>query len=216
LRQPPSAGIHVNQKDWEDEHQGKFSLYTRELIVGGTGAGQGITVGPMLLKHLLGMKIKIVMGYRAPGDLALAAARGEIEAFANTVPASGAKRPWVESGQMSVLFNFEPEPVPGLGAPSIFDFIKDGEQREVMQFFASNVLIGRPLVAPPGTSPTRVAVLRRALDDTLRDLALLKEASAMALDVTPQTGEKIAELVVSVAATAPEVVQRAERAARGD
>ena len=191
-------------------------LYTRELIVGGTGPGQGITVGPMLLKHLLKMNIKIVTGYRAPGDLALAAARGEIEAFANTVPASGAKRPWVESGQMHVLFNYEPEPVPGLGAPSIFDFIKTDEHRKVMTFFASNVLLGRPLVAPPATSPARVEVLRRALDATMQDAALLKEAGAMTLEVTPQTGEKIAELVASVAHTAPEIVQQAERAARGE
>jgi hypothetical protein len=117
---------------------------------------------------------------------------------------------------MHVLFNYEPEPVPGLGAPTIFDFLETDEQRRVMTFFASNVLLGRPLVAPPATPAARVSILRHALDATMRDPALLKEAEAMALEVTPQTGDKIAALVASVAATAPEVVQGAERAARGE
>ena len=43
------------------------------------------------------MKLKIVTGYRSPGDMALAASRNEIEAFANTIGgAAGARRPWVE------------------------------------------------------------------------------------------------------------------------
>ena len=74
-------------------------LFEHELIVGATGLAQGITVGPYLLKNLLGMKLKIVTGYRSPGDMALAASRNEIEAFANTIGgAAGARRPWVEIG----------------------------------------------------------------------------------------------------------------------
>ena len=118
-------------------------LFERELIVGATGLAQGITVGPYLLKNLLGMKLKIVTGYRSPGDMALAASRNEIEAFANTIGgAAGARRPWVELGQMRVLFNFEPEPVPGLGVPTVFEFVKTDEQRKILTFFASNVLLG--------------------------------------------------------------------------
>ena len=57
---------------------------------------------------------------------------------------AGARRPWVESGQMRVLFNFEPDPVPGSARPTIFEFLKTDEQRQVMTFFASNTLLGPP------------------------------------------------------------------------
>ena len=150
------------------------------------------------MKNLLGMKLKIVTGYRSPGDMALAASRNEIEAFANTIGgAAGARRPWVELGQMRVLFNFEPEPVPGLGVPTVFEFVKTDEQRKILTFFASNVLSGRPIMAPPGVPAERVTLLRRAFEATMKDPALLKEADGMSFEITPQTGERIAELVAT-------------------
>ncbi len=190
-------------------------LFDHELIVGGTGKAQGITVGPMLLKNLVGMKLKVVPGYRSPGDMALAAGRREVDAFANTIGGpAGARRPWVVSGQMRVLFNFEPDPVPGLGAPSIFEFLKTDEQRQVMTFFAGNVLLGRPIMTTPGVPADRVAALRNALAATLKDPELVKEAQTMKLEIAPLTGERIATLVAGIAATPAEVVERAERAAR--
>jgi tripartite-type tricarboxylate transporter receptor subunit TctC len=192
-------------------------LFTHELIMGATGLAQGITVGPYLLKNVLGMKLKVVTGYRSPGDMALAASRREIDAFANTIGgAAGARRPWVENGQMRVLFNFEPEPVSGLGVPSVFDFVKTDEQRAIMTFFASNVLLGRPIMAPPSVPKDRIALLRRAFDSTMKDPAMLKEAEAMSFEISPQSGERIAALVAGVASTSPEIVARTERMSRPD
>lgn len=192
-------------------------LYERELIVGGTSAAQGLTIGPLLLKNLLGMKLKVITGYQSPGEMALAAGRDELQAFANTIGGpAGARRPWVESGQMRVLFNFEPEPVRGLGIPSIFEQAKTEEQRQVLTFFAGNVLLGRPMLAPPGVPADRIAALRRALDLSLKDPALLKEAEAIQLEIQHQSGDKLAALVADIAATPPEIVQRAERASQAN
>jgi tripartite-type tricarboxylate transporter receptor subunit TctC len=192
-------------------------LFKRELIVGATGLAQGITVGPNLLKNALGMKLKVVTGYRSPGDMALAASRKEIDAFANTIGGTaGARRPWVESGQMRVLFNFEPEPVPGLGVPTVFEFVKTDEHRKILTFFASNVLLGRPIMAPPGVPPDRVNLLRRAFEATIKDPALLKEATGMSFEIALQSGERIAELVAGIASTPPEIVSRTERLSRPD
>ena len=85
---------------------------------------------------------------------------------------------------MRVLFNFEPEPVPGLGAPTVFDVTKTDEQRKVLTFFAGNVLLGRPILAPPGVPAERVAVLRRAFEATMHDPALLAEAKSMSFEIT--------------------------------
>lgn len=190
-------------------------LFERELIVGATGLAQGITVGPYLLRNVLGMKIKVVTGYRSPGDMALAASRNEVEAFANTIGgAAGARRPWVESGQMRVLFNFEPEPVPGLDLPTVFEFVKTDEQRRILTFFASNVLLGRPIMAPPGVPAERVNLLRRAFEATIKDPALLKEADGMSFEIALQSGERIAELVAGIASTPPDIVSRTERLSR--
>ncbi|MGH6769869.1 MAG: Bug family tripartite tricarboxylate transporter substrate binding protein [Xanthobacteraceae bacterium] len=192
-------------------------IFKEPLIVAATGRAQGITVGPALVKNLLGAKFRVVTGYRSPSDMALAAGRGEAEAFANTIGGpAGARRPWVESGQMRVLFNFEPDAVAGLGAPSLFEVIKTDEHRKIFTFFASNVLLGRPLLMPPDVPAERVATLRRAFERAMKDPELLKEAKAMKFEITFQDGKKIASLVESIAATPPDVVKRAQQASQAE
>ena len=192
-------------------------LFERELIVGAPGGVQGVTAAPLLLKNLLGMKLKIVQGYRSPGDVVLAVTRGEVGGFVNSVGGpAGARRQWVDTGQMRILFNMEPEEVPWLGAPTIFAFLKSEAQRQVLTFFAGGTRLGRPLMAPPGVPADRVEALRRAFDATLRDAAFRKEAEAMGFEVAPQTGEAITALVEAALETPKDIVRLAERATQGE
>jgi len=192
-------------------------LFERELLVGAPGGAQGVTAAPTLLKNLLGLKFKIVTGYRSPGDIVLAINRGEVGGFVISIGGpSGARRKWIDSGQMRVLFNMEPDRVPWLGVPTIFDFTATEEQRQVLTFFAGNTRQGRPILAPPGVPAERVAALRRAFDATMADAAFLKEAQTMGFEVFPQTGEQITALVAASLATPEHIVKRAERAAAPD
>jgi tripartite-type tricarboxylate transporter receptor subunit TctC len=192
-------------------------LFARELIVGAPGGVQGVTAAPLLLKNLLGMKLKIVQGYRSPGDVVLAVTRGEVGGFVNSVGGPvGTRRQWVETGQMRVLFNMEPEAVPWLGAPTIFDYLKTDEQRQVLTFFSGNTQLGRPLMAPPGVPVDRVEALRQAFDATMREPAFLKEAESMGFEVAPQSGERIASLVTTALATPKDIVKLAERATQSE
>jgi tripartite-type tricarboxylate transporter receptor subunit TctC len=192
-------------------------LFEREFVVGAPGGAQGVTAAPLLLKHLLGMKLKIVQGYRSPGDVVLAVTRGEVGGFVNSVGGPvGARRQWVETGQMRILFNMEPDRVTWLDAPTIFEFLKTDEQRQVMTFFSGNTRLGRPLMAPPGVPADRVEALRRAFDATMKEPAFLKEAETMGFEVTPQTGESITKLVAEAVATPKAIVKRAERATQAE
>jgi tripartite-type tricarboxylate transporter receptor subunit TctC len=196
---------------------GVADLFERELIVGAPGGGQGVTAAPILLKNLLGMKLKVVTGYRSPGEVVLAVTRGEVGSLITTVggPVS-ARRQWVADGKMRVLFNMEPERVSWLDAPTIFEFTRTEEQRQVLAFFAGNTRLGRPLMAPPEVPADRVAVLRRAFDATMTDAAFLKEAETMGFEVSPQTGDAIAALIAAALATPEDIVRKAERAATPD
>jgi tripartite-type tricarboxylate transporter receptor subunit TctC len=192
-------------------------LYQRELIVGAPGGAQGVTAAPILLKNLLRMRLKIIQGYHSPGDVILAMARREVDGIVQSVGApDGARRQWIESGQMRVLFSMEHEPVPGLDAPTIFEFTKTEQQRQVLTFFSSSMELGRPFMAPPGVPAERVAALRRAFDLTVKDTAFLQEAAAMGFEVVPQNGERIAALVASVMATPQPIVDEAQRASGTD
>jgi tripartite-type tricarboxylate transporter receptor subunit TctC len=191
-------------------------LFERELIVGAPGGAQGVTAAPLLLKNLLGMKLKIVQGYHSPNDVVLAIARGEVSAVVISIggPESARRQQWAASGALRPLFNMEPEPLPRLEAPTVFDFVKTEEQRQVLTFFSNNVLLGRPIMMPPGVPAERIAMLRRAFDATMKDQAFLKEAETMGFEVAPKTGEEIAALVEAAIATPKDVVKRAEAASR--
>jgi tripartite-type tricarboxylate transporter receptor subunit TctC len=192
-------------------------LYARELIVGVTGGAQGVTAAPILLKNLLGLRLKIIQGYHSPGDIVLAMARREVDALVDSIGApDGARRQWLESGRMRVLFSMEREPVRGLDAPTIFAFTKTARQQEVLAFFASSMELGRPFMAPPGVPPERLAVLRRAFDQTVADKAFLQDAAAMGFEVSPQTGEQIATRIAAIMATPKEIVEETEHASASE
>jgi tripartite-type tricarboxylate transporter receptor subunit TctC len=192
-------------------------LYARELIVGAPGGAQGVTAAPILLKNLLHMRLKIIQGYHSPGDVILAMARREVDGIVQSVGApEGARRQWIESGQMRVLFSMERERVAGLDAPTIFEFTRTEEQRQVLTFFSSSMELGRPFMAPPGVPAERLAGLRRAFDATVQDKAFLQEAAAMGFEVMPQDGARIAALVAAVMATPKSIVDEAQRASASD
>jgi tripartite-type tricarboxylate transporter receptor subunit TctC len=187
-------------------------LFERELIVGTPGGAQGVSAAPILLKNLLHMRLKIVQGYHSPGDVVLAMARREVDGIVQSVGAAeSARRQWVESGQMRVLFSMEHERVAGLDAPTIFEFTKNEAQNQVLTFFASSMELGRPLMAPPGVPPERIALLRQAFEATVKDPAFRQEAAAMGFEVASQTGEEIAARIAAVTATPRTIVEEAQR-----
>jgi len=188
-------------------------LFTHQLIIGSPGGAQGVTAAPVLLKNLLGLKLKIVEGYKSPNDVALAVIRGEVGGFVNTVGGpDGARRQWVESGQMRILFNMEPDKVAWLDAPTIFDFAKTERQKEVLAFFAGNTQLGRPVMAPPDVPQDRVALLRHAFDETMKDDAFIKEAKGMGFEVSAQTGTEIAARVAQSMKTPQSIIDEVAQA----
>jgi tripartite-type tricarboxylate transporter receptor subunit TctC len=192
-------------------------LFERELIIGTPGGAQGVSAAPVLLRNLLHMRLKIIQGYHSPGDVILAMARHEVEGVVQTLGApDGARRQWIESGQMRVMFNMEHERLAGLDAPTIFEFIKSEEERQVLGFFSSSMELGRPLMAPPGVPADRVARLRAAFAAVVKDPAFLQEAAAMGFEVAPQSGEEIAARVAAVTATPKTIVDQAQRASTGE
>jgi tripartite-type tricarboxylate transporter receptor subunit TctC len=163
------------------------------------------------------MRIKIIQGYHSPGDVILAMARHEVEGIVQSVGApDGARRQWVESGEMRILFSMERERVPGLDAPTIFEFAKSEQERQVLAFFSSSMELGRPLMAPPGVPPQRLAQLRAAFDAVVKDAAFRQEAAAMGFEVMPQSGDEIAARVAAAMATPKAVVDEAQRASTAE
>lgn len=191
--------------------QSGAELFEKELIVGGAGAGTAVSTTPHLLRELLGMKFKLVEGYKGAPDILLAMERGEVGGICQTISGIENSHPgWIAEGKIKVLFNMEQEPVPGLNAPTIHDLAKTEEQRAIIRFYSANAELGRPFVAPPGVPADRVTALRRAFDATLKDPGLMAEAKKQGLIISPLTGEQLEARIKALARTTPAIVDKTE------
>jgi tripartite-type tricarboxylate transporter receptor subunit TctC len=102
----------------------------------------------------------------------------------------------------------ERKAIPELKAPSIFDFAKTEEQRQVLGFYGSTMEFGFPSAAPPGVPADRVEALRRALDAAVKDPAFLAEAAKANMKVVPVTGEELKQRMDELIATPPDIIQK--------
>ena len=186
-------------------------LFERDLIVGGAGAGTAVTATPVLLKNLLGMRFTLVEGYGSSTNVVLAMERGEVQGICQTVTAFENTRPgWIKQGKVTVLFNVERKPVPALNAPSVYDFTKTEEQRQILDFYSSSVELGRPMAAPPEVPRERLGALRRAFDATMKDAAFLEEAGKLKMAVNAQSGEELEAVLARIMRTPPDLTARTE------
>lgn len=186
-------------------------LFKHQLLMGGAGAGTAVSTTPNVLRTLLGMKMKLIEGYKSATDVVLAMERGEVQGICQTYTAFEVGHPgWIKSGKVNVLFNLEPTPIPGTKIPSVFKFVKTKEQRDILSFYSSNVQLGRPVTAPPGLPADRLNALRRGFDATMKDAAFVKGAEKQGLKIDPLTGEEVAKRVKALANTPEDIVSKTE------
>jgi tripartite-type tricarboxylate transporter receptor subunit TctC len=174
-----------------------------------------------LHKHTSGALWDIVPGYRGTPDMALAMERGEIDGVCGWDWSSfkSQKPDWLKDGKVNVLMQVSIEPHPELtkmGVPTVFQFVKDAEAKNVVELVISQTVFHRSYIAPPETPPEQLDILRKAFDETMADPALLDDAQKLRIDIEPLSGAKVQEVVSRLYTTPKDVVERARKAIRPD
>jgi tripartite-type tricarboxylate transporter receptor subunit TctC len=195
-------------------HQTANDLFDKELIVGGiTGVDPETT--PKLYNSLIGTKFKVVTGYNSTAQIALAIERGEVQGIADWSWSSlKAVRPqWLADKQITLLMQGALKNEPELGTlPNALDFIKNDADRKVLELHFTQKTAARPLVAPPEVPAERIAILRKAFADLVKDKEFLADADKAKIEVDFVPGEEIDKVVAQVAATPPAIAERYARA----
>lgn len=192
-------------------------LYSRELIVGGTGATADTDYFPKIVNGVLGTKMRIVSGYPGGNDITLAMQRGEVHGRCGWSWSSiKTNHPtWVSDGTLRLLVQLSLEKHEDLpNVPVIMEKVKNDEQRAILRLVFARQVMGRPFLAPPGVPAERVALLRKAFMATMQDRDFLAEADKMKLEITPVSGEKVQDLVAEIYRTPPELVKKAVEAVK--
>ena len=185
-------------------------LFDKQLILGDTGPGTGTRSYPKVLSELLGMKLKLVGGFRSSADVFLAMERGEVEGICESYDSVKIRRPeWIATRKILILFQGAAAPNPELkDVPFVLDLARGGEQRQALEFLYAGQGIGRPFVAPPDLPPERLKMLRAAFDATMKDPDFIADVKKSQLELEPEDGEHLAALIAKIYATPKPIVDR--------
>jgi tripartite-type tricarboxylate transporter receptor subunit TctC len=187
-------------------------MMTKETIFGGAGPTAITYQHPMVIKNVLGAKIKVVSGYGGTRDVNLAMNRGEVNGTCGLFTSS-IQSQWpneVKSGQLKLVIQMGAKKSDTFGpVPSVFDYAKTDEQRAIFDVHFGQLLLARPLTAPPGVPADRVAALQKALFNTLKDPTFLEEAQRSGIEVDPATADQIRALLSKYVALPPDIIHKA-------
>jgi tripartite-type tricarboxylate transporter receptor subunit TctC len=187
-------------------------LYTQELIVGATGSGADTEVYPSFLKNLLGMKFKIISGYPGSREINLAIERGEVQGICVSYDTI-ARETIFKNGTVHVLFQAAVKPDPRLdGIPFAADLAKTAQERQALDLFLARTNVGRPFIAPPGVPADRLAILRTAFAQTMKDPGLVQEAESSGLHPLYIAPDELQKYVAEAYKMSPEIVALTKKA----
>jgi tripartite-type tricarboxylate transporter receptor subunit TctC len=189
-------------------------LKSTELVLGSQGPGSISNDLGSLARDVLGLKYKIVRGYRNSPEVSIAMERGEVQAQIDAWSNLMAQRPtWVAEKKVIIIGHFSLDNPPALRPYArMVDLAKTDEDRQAMLLVLARDSYGRPYFLPPDVPNDRVEALRRAFDIIMKDPAFITEAKKSGFEIDPMTGEATQALITRVVRdTSPQVVERVRR-----
>jgi hypothetical protein len=144
------------------------------------------------------MKFRIVTGYKSGGDVDLAIERGEVGGRAATAWGGLKSRnaDWLKEKKINLLYQTGLSKHPELpNVPLAIDFAKNQDDRKMLELFFAAEDIGYPYVAPPGVPEDRLAILRKAFQETMQDKEFTQDMKKQGLDVHPVPWDKMTKII---------------------
>ncbi|MEQ1613390.1 MAG: hypothetical protein ABL904_11600 [Hyphomicrobiaceae bacterium] len=183
-----------------------------ETIAGATGPSSPTYIMPSFLNRFAGTKFKIVSGYKGTADLNLAMQRGEIEVRGGSwLSVELAIPDLIREKKIKPLVFASIERDPGnKDVPTLAELVTDPKARQAAEFISAEAAFGRAFFLPPGVPADRVALIRKAFADTLRDPEMIADAKKKNLPLEPLGWEELTRVTAKVIATPKEVAQLAK------
>jgi tripartite-type tricarboxylate transporter receptor subunit TctC len=191
---------------WQD-------VLKHEITVGSSGVHSTPSFYGRLLKDILGLKLRIVVGYESQSKVFLAMERGEVDGYPSVFySALTSTRPtWVPQKLVKLLVQIGVDKEPALpDVPSLLDLAKTPDDKTLVLAAAGPLAAGRPYLMPPGVPADRATALQKAMTDMFKDPAFLADAEKRHLDVkAPRSGAQLHDLLERIyTKTPPQVIER--------
>jgi tripartite-type tricarboxylate transporter receptor subunit TctC len=186
---------------------------------GSTGVGSSDYVMSKILEETIGAKVTHVTGYPGSSEIAIALERGEVSCMGLTISTFYGREPfltWHKNKFIRFLAQSGKKRSPRVGdAPTIYELMDEYKTSPTKRRVAEAMLQGgewaRPLMAAPGTPPSRVAALRAGYEQMTKDAEFLDEAKKLRIEITLQKGEDLQAMAKEVMSQPPEVTEQIKK-----
>jgi tripartite-type tricarboxylate transporter receptor subunit TctC len=166
----------------------------KEMVVGASSGGSSTAAWPRTMNSFLGTKFKVITGYPGTKGITLAVERGEAQGLCGYFISSirSAKPDWLRDKKVTMIVQEANARHPDFpNVPTVFEYAKDEKTKQAFNLVFGWQVMGRPFTLPPGVPADRVAAMRKAFIDSLKDKALLADAERLKVTILPRTAEQV-------------------------
>lgn len=190
-----------------------------EMTAGASGVNSAPAFYSRLLNELLGTKIKVIAGYPGQNEAYIAIERGELDTYGTTFWSSltSTKQNWLKDKQINILLQYGPIKEADLkNVPYGPDLVKNEEDKLLFQAAYGPLTLGRPFLMPPEIPADRLAAVRKAFMEMIKDAEFRSDAEKLGLQIdNPRSGEQLQADINSLYQTPPRVIERLRRIYQG-
>jgi tripartite-type tricarboxylate transporter receptor subunit TctC len=191
-------------KSWDD------MMSRKEFVLGSTARGSGNYINGATLREVFRAPIKQILGFPGSAEQRLAIERGELDGDCGSY--SSIPVDWIRDGLAHPFVRFTERRPPEIPESAVFvgTFAKTEEQKQILDVLNDSDEVGRPFVMSKQVPAERVAIIRKAFNETMQDKEFLADMAKQQNPVNPMTGEEAETVVAKMMNAPPAVVAKAK------
>jgi tripartite-type tricarboxylate transporter receptor subunit TctC len=190
-------------------------MFKVETVFGSAGQASISYQHPLILKNVLGAKVNVITGYAGTREVNLAMQRGEVHGscglFLSSIKSQYLSD--VQEGRLKLVIQMGPKTTDIFGpVPSVFDLAKSDEERRILELHFKQILLGRPIAAPPDVPLGILETLRTGFMRTMQDPEFLEDARKVNIDIDPVSAAEVEKLLRQFANYPTPIIRKARAA----
>jgi len=181
--------------------------------MGLTGVGTSSDINQKILKEIFKVQVAQVAGYPGSAEERIAIERRELDGDCGAW--SSIPQEWVEGAKINPILRSAALESPDLppNVPYGADIAPSAREADIIRFLTASGQLGRPFLASSLVPAERIALLRAAFDETVKDPEFIADAAKIRMPVTPKSGREALRTVEDIYATPDDIVQAARKIA---
>jgi tripartite-type tricarboxylate transporter receptor subunit TctC len=192
-------------KSWDElMHGGK------RFIIGSTGKGSGNYINGATLRIVFHAPVKQVLGFPGSAEQRLAIEQGELDGDCGSY--SSIPVDWINKGLVHPFVRFirqKPAEIPD-SAAFVDTFATSDQQRQLLRVLDGSDEVGRPFIMSKQVPADRLAIVRKAFDDTMKDPGYIADMAKEQLPLHPLIGQDAEKIVNDLTSVPANIVAQAK------